>query len=372
MNLATIACRNLLRRPMRSALSIVGVMIAVGSAIALISLGNGITANAVASYDERGADLILTRHGASDTFSGHLPENLESKIGSVEGVDAVAGEILMFASTGASQHLLVSGWTRESYFWRSVPLAAGRLPSADDRRVVLLGDAVAQSLSKSVGDTLEVLDETFTVIGVTKYQSIVNRGLVVMPIADLQDATFRPGEVTMFHVRLKPNLSAADTDRVKMRLAALGPILVSNAAVIMRSDRYLKVLDAISLAVSLIALGMGVLNVLNTLLMAVQERTRELGIVASIGWSDRRIVSLIVVEGMLIGAVGGVGGMALGYFASGIFSAIPAIGRYVTFSPTAPLMIGPAVVAFLMCIVGSLYPAWRAIRMNPAEALRRL
>jgi putative ABC transport system permease protein len=372
MNLLTLAFRNLLRRPIRSTLTIMGVTIAVGSAVALVSLGRGIESNAEQSTDERGADLVLTRRGASEMFGGALSQDLEAKIAALPGVDAVAGEIVMFSTTQDGQHVLVAGWTRASFFWPTLPLASGRRTTADDHRVVLLGDAVAQSLSKKLGDTLELMDEKFTVIGITKYQSVINRGLVIMPIADLQEVAFRPDQVTMFDVRLKRGLPAPDLDRLKAKFAELGPILVSSSASLMRNDRYVAVLNSVSLAMSLIALGMGVLNVLNTLLMAVQERTREIGIVASIGWSDSLIVGLILIEGMLLGAIGCLAGMGLGYAASGLFSAIPAVGKYVTFSPTLPLMIIPACIAFVLCVFGSLYPAWRAVRMNPAEALRRI
>jgi putative ABC transport system permease protein len=113
------------------------------------------------------------------------------------------------------------------------------------------------------------------------------------------------------------------------------------------------------------------MNVLNTMLMTIQERTREIGIVAALGWSDRRIMASIVLEGLMMGAVGGALGIGLGFFASLLFAAIPTIGRYLSFTPTLALIVPTALAAVLLCAVGSLYPAWRATRLTPAQALQR-
>jgi putative ABC transport system permease protein len=117
---------------------------------------------------------------------------------------------------------------------------------------------------------------------------------------------------------------------------------------------------------------MGSLNVLNALLMATQERTREIGIVAAIGWTDARIMTSIVIEGLLMCAVGCVMGLFLSYFASLLFPAIPTIGNYISFRPSVGLILPTVAAAFVLCMIGSLYPAWRAVRVPPAVALRHV
>jgi putative ABC transport system permease protein len=117
---------------------------------------------------------------------------------------------------------------------------------------------------------------------------------------------------------------------------------------------------------------MSALNVLNALIMATQERTREIGIFAAIGWSNTRIMMSIVIEGIMMCAIGCVLGVLLSFAAALAFPHIPAIGNLISFKPSVGL-IGPVIAAaFSLCIVGSFFPAWRAVRMLPAEALRRL
>jgi putative ABC transport system permease protein len=127
----------------------------------------------------------------------------------------------------------------------------------------------------------------------------------------------------------------------------------------------------VSLAISIIALTTAGLSVLNVLLMAVQERTRETGIMMAIGWSDRRITATIVLEGIMTGLAGCVVGVPLGLVACLFFDRLPVIGTYLSFRPSLAIIAPCVAAAFLLSVLGSLYPAWRAVSLTPAEALRR-
>jgi putative ABC transport system permease protein len=130
-------------------------------------------------------------------------------------------------------------------------------------------------------------------------------------------------------------------------------------------------LRAVSSSMAWLALLMGILMVLNTLLMAVLERTREIGILSAIGWSAKRIMGALVLEGFILSAVGSVAGIVIGIGGAHLLSAIPAIGRYVAVRPTTGLVLATAVAAIGLGILGSSYPAWRAARQSPAAALGR-
>jgi putative ABC transport system permease protein len=371
MNLTGLAFRNLGRRPIRTALSILGIALAVGSALALLALSRSIQDATRDGMDEIGDDFAVTQRGASDIFGGFLPDDMEARVSKVEGVVRVSGELFMFAPSERNRQVLTLGWPDASYLWKNVPLREGRVPTAGERHVVVLGDATADALAKKIGDKVEILGEPLTVIGIAKYKSIINRGTVIMPLADLQELSYRLNQVTMVHVNVARGASAAEITRVRQDIEALGRVTVSTSSEALDNDRNFKVLNAVSLAISIIALAMGVLYVLNSLVMATQERTREIGIVAAIGWSDARIMSSIVIEGLMMCAIGCVLGLVLSFFAAFAFPLIPTIGDLISFKPSMRLMGATIAAAFGLCAIGSLYPAWRAIRLQPAEALRR-
>lgn len=372
MNLVGLAVRNLHRRPIRSLLSIISIAIAIGCALALFAITRSIEESTREGMEEIGDDVIVTQRGATDLFGGFLPQTIPDKIALIPGISRVSGELLMFAPSEKSRHVLAVGWPADSYLWRTIPVREGRTPLPGDSHVAILGDAVAEGLGKSVGDDVELLGDKFKVIGIAKYASVVNRGIVIVLLPDLQDATYRQRQISMVHVIFNRNLSNADITRIKNAIEQVGRVSVSSATEVLQNDRNFSILKAVSLAVSLIALGMGVLNVLNALLMATQERTREIGIVAAIGWTDTQIMLSIVVEGLVMCAIGCAVGIVLSFFAAFLFPMIPTIGNYLAFRPSLGLILPTIAAAFLLCLIGSLYPAWRAIRLPPAAALKHV
>ena len=148
--------------------------------------------------------------------------------------------------------------------------------------------------------------------GITRFNSIINRNMVVVPLADLQELTFRPGVVTFLSVKLAHPGNPAEVERVTQAIEAIGGLSASRSENVMRNDSMLGLLRAVSRSMAWVALLMGVLMVLNTLLMAVLERTREIGILAAIGWSTERITGAIVIEGFILSAIGSAAGVVVG------------------------------------------------------------
>ena len=371
MNLIGLASRNLRRRPIRTALSILGIALAVGGALALLALSRSIQDSTRDGMDEIGDDLSVTQRGASDIFGGFLPADTESRVARVAGVARASGEMFMFAASEKNRQVLTLGWPDASYLWKKVPLREGRVPNPGERGVAVMGDAAAEALAKKLGDKVEILGQQFTIIGIANYKAIINRGTVMLPLADLQDLSYRPNQVTEVHVNVARDATTADVARIRRDIEALGGLTVSTSSEQLDNDRNFKILNAVSLAISIIALAMGVIYVLNSLVMATQERTREIGIVAAIGWSDTRIMTSIVIEGLVMCAIGCAIGLALSFFAAFAFPLIPTIGDMISFKPSLRLMATTIAAAFALCAIGALYPAWRAVRMMPAEALRR-
>ena len=117
MNLTGLALRNLGRRPIRTGLSILGIGLAVGSALALISLSRSIKESTRAGLDEMGDDLVVMQKGASDIFGGFIPEQTIERVAAIVGVARASGELLMFAPTANDRSVLTQGWSDGSDLW---------------------------------------------------------------------------------------------------------------------------------------------------------------------------------------------------------------------------------------------------------------
>jgi putative ABC transport system permease protein len=362
---------NLLRRPGRSFFTLVGVALAVGGCLTLIGLSQGLTEGTQVSMNERRIDLVVTRRGMIEVFGGSLPESLQARIAAVPGVEAVSAELDTFLQVADDTHAVVAGWRDSDFEFREMPLLRGRLPRAGAGEVVL-GDQLAEALKLDLDDEVELNFAPYRVVGVSRFGSGIMRGTAIMPLADAQSLLARPGQVTLFQVRLKDPGRPGALDAARSRIAALAPGLsVSGTAEALSSSKTIAMLSAASLAIALVAMCMAGFSVLNTLAMAVEERTREIGILSTIGWSRARILSLILSEGMLLAAVGGVIGVGIGYLGNQVLSLLVLPGSGLSSGSTLRVSLEALAAAVLVGALGSAWPAWRAAHLSPARAMQR-
>jgi putative ABC transport system permease protein len=371
VNHVELAFRNLRRRPARTLLTMLGVAVAVGSFITLYGLSRSAYENVQQSVKEIPTDLTIRPTGTAELFGATVPQSLAPQVAEIPGVAAVTGELISLVESDNGDHVLAAGWAEDSFFWQNVPLDEGRLPRQEERKVALVGIDLAGALQKHAGDTISLLGEPFQIVGITHFKSVIDRNEVVVPLSDLQEVTFRPGAVTYLAVRLAHPEDPAEVDRISSAIEAIGGLSTSKSEDLLRNDSMVGLLRAVSSSMAWVALLMGALMVLNTLLMAVLERTREIGILSAIGWSAERIMGAIVLEGFILSVVGSAAGIVIGMGGAHLLNAIPAIGRYVAVRPTIGLVLATVFAAIGLGIFGSSYPAWRAARQSPAAALGR-
>lgn len=161
MNHLQLAFRNLRRRPTRSILTVFGVALAVGSFITLYGLSNSVQENVQQSFDEHGADLTVRRSGVAEPFGGTLRQTLIPEVSAIPGVEAVSGQLITFAATDNNDSVLATGWAPDSFYWKGVPLVEGRIPERGESKAALIGQEIARSLGKNVGDDITLLGEKF-------------------------------------------------------------------------------------------------------------------------------------------------------------------------------------------------------------------
>jgi putative ABC transport system permease protein len=372
MNLLSLALRNLKRRPVRACLSVLGIGLAVGGALAFMSFSRSIQDGAREGIEEIGSDLIVMQKAPSDIFDGFIPERTIDRIAAISGVARVSGVLVAFAPGGVNNNVVIFGWPDVSDLWKRVPLREGRVPAPGERHAAVLGSTAATSLGRKLNDEVELFGETFRVVGIAGYASTVNRGLVLVPLADLQEASYWPRHVTIASVRVQKSEDRTELARIRGEIDALANVVAATPDEVVDHDRNFVILDGASRAIAIIALAVSALNVLTVLVLATHERTREIGILAAIGWSNGRIMESIVIEGILMCAIGCGLGVLFGLLGEYAFHRVPTIGNLISFKSSLGLIASVISAAFVLCVLGSLLPAWQAVRMLPAEALRRM
>ena len=371
MRFVHVPLLNLANRPLRAALTALGIAVAVGSFVALVGASRGFERACVGGLSERAAHLVAVRKGTVDFLSASMDESTGDELRRVEGVAAVAGELLDVAVLEPDETILATGWRRNDYLWHSVRLRVGAMPGPQEPNGVVLGEATADGLGKTVGDTISLREREFRVTGISGYAGAMNRTVLVMPLTTMQAVMERPGKVTFFSIRVSHPEDREGLARLKARLAQRFPHLkFCDARELVEDDQFLKLFRATTWSISLIALFMGLVVILNTLLMSVTERTYDIGVLSAVGWQPGRILAMILLEGLLLAIAGTVLGSLFGIGLLEFLAELPQVRGFLEPQVSVRLLGETCVAALLMGVAGSVYPAWRAVRLNPVDALR--
>ena len=386
MHFVTFILKNLTRRPVRTALTVLGLAVAVGSMIALLALSYNVEKSVESAFDRRRVDLIVMQAGKSSGLNSDFGEDLVERTRQLpEVVQASEGVVDMADVTRASggvDPVLIQGWKADNFGFEDIQILSGRKFEAGERHKVMLGGTLATNLNKKVGDKLVLggdTDNPYEVIAVFKSFVVFEQGGAIVPFKDAQVITGKRGRVTGFSVRVKKSSpdSAAEVEQVRQQIDALRDpddptvrLSAQTPETYVNSVSQLKLIRAVSWLVSVIALAIGVISMLNTMAMSVLERTQEIGILRAVGWPRGRVIRMILGEAVILAVAAALAGTAIAFFGMQALTLSPKVNGFID-PELAPAVIARGVgITVLMGVIGGAYPAYRAARLLPTEALR--
>lgn len=362
-----MAWRNLWRQPLRAILTTLGVSVGVIAVVAMNSLIGGVEQSIHRGLRFAGADMVVFQAGvAADIFSSLDEESVRKALLDDPQVLEVCGGMSHLLPAKGSRFIVVLGLEKEGFAFPSEIVEGVPLSSSNE---VALGTVASRTLQRRAGEDVELGGQTFRVANVFQTGVILFDGAIIMDLARLQDFLGRPGRVSAFFARL---VEGANAQEVAARLERKHPELavVTNVQEYRKVDTGLDFAKGMLRGITVASIIIGGLVVLNTMWMAVFERTREIGVLRAVGWSRRAVIGSILLESLGVGAAGAVVGSLLGVaLANGIVRWSTA-GQFVwpAHSIEPFLIVGAA--SILLSLLGGALPAWRAARISPAEALR--
>jgi putative ABC transport system permease protein len=330
-------------------------------------------------YEARGINLLVIEAGRVQWLDSKLDEGLGQELAKREGVRHVSGMMASMISFDEYDvfGVLVRGMPTDSFVLDKIHVIAGRQLQADDERVVMLGASLADGLNKKVGDTVQVVDEPFKVVGVFESKNVFENGSMIMPLAELQRLEYREEEVTLFNIVAehgdRQSIESLRDD-IQNELPKATPLAKNLKAVPTREfvDTAVEIRLARSVAwlTSTIALVVGTIGMINTMLTAVFERTQELALLRAIGWRKGTVIRMIMLESMLLGMIGAVLGTLAAIGLNKFLSVLPASEHLVAGDVSAGVVLQGFAVAVVVGLAGGLFPAYRAARLAPTDGLR--
>jgi putative ABC transport system permease protein len=396
--------RALLRNKMRSFLTTLGIIIGVSAVIAMVAIGEGAKAQVEKQFAAMGTSLLIVIPGASSSGGarggyGSQPtltwddlKAIQKEVPSVKMAAPVLRSSTQLVSEDQNWSTSVQGTTPDYFTIRTwAPKSGGSITQSDVEgatKVIVLGQTVAEKLfgpnSDPVGQTVRVKNTPFQVVGVLQPKGQSPTG------QDYDDGAFVP--VTTFQAKIQGGLqkflsgtifvsaiSAADTSRAQDAVTALlrdrhhiaqavdDDFSIRNLTEIAGAQQEgTKTMTTLLASIALVSLLVGGIGIMNIMLVSVTERTREIGVRMAVGAKPHHILAQFLVEALTLSVMGGLLGVAIG-IGGGTWLA----ARFQWPMLVRPDIIVVSVVFSAMVGVGfGLYPARKASRLDPIEALR--
>ncbi|MGL4651595.1 MAG: ABC transporter permease, partial [Caldilineaceae bacterium] len=233
---------------------------------------------------------------------------------------------------------------------------------------MVLGRVAADSYKLTVGDTLQLYENRYKIVGIYETGSSFEDAGGALHIREAQNLLSRPRSVSFIFVDVvDPRQADTVVDAINRRFPEARATVASEFA---QNTNDMQSSAAMMAAIRMLAIFVGGIVVANTMIMSIFERTREIGTLRAVGWSGRRIVGQVVEESLLLCLLSAVLGSIGGVLMMEAMTLIPVFGNILSARWTLATFATAVGVALFLGLLGGMWPAWRASRLQPVEALR--
>jgi putative ABC transport system permease protein len=403
--LGNYALKEIKRRKLRSTASTMGYVIAVAFLIILVTFAQSYNVEATAQLNQVGTHFVVYTPDSivcpcsliaevgpffKSTYTSTFNSGIVEAVAALPGV-ADAAPCLMFRLG----NLTICGVNYDSLATQANAVApktmvAGNYSKANDAGAVLVDSVYADVTGLNVGDNFDAFDRTFTVVGIVNpglYSKPAGIANMYAPLPVVQEIAkyyghlylFEVNDINVILVEISPEGNSTYINTVEKEvLGALNEHSGEVGAIVgyqcsLAARKVISVTTESAWAISIVLLICMTLFALKSQFGSVVERTKEIGILKAIGWADSDVTKQVCLESLLQGLAGGIIGVGLGYLVTFLipsFGLVSTQGLVLTVSPVLPLL--GIVFSISGGVLAGIFPAWRAAKLQPAEALRRL
>jgi putative ABC transport system permease protein len=398
-----LAFKNLRHRLSRSLLTLLGIAIGIMAIISLLALGEGMQ-QAVTGELSSLSDVIIvsTGGGGFSSFGGggststgeYFTQRDIAGIERLQGIKEVSTQLSgvgLAEYNGKTTVLSLTGMEVSvmKLQYASQNLEAGGFLNEGEQNKIMIGNSIAHDTFDadiSVGGRIKINGEKFFVSGIFGKQGFggtSSDSIVLMNSRDFQKLTGQ-SNISLIYLRVY-NVNDAESIATTIQTTINGnhgkkdfATATTMTSILKTVQNIIGILQLVLVGIASIALVVASIGIMNTMLTSVMERTREIGIMKAIGATTRDIMSIFIIEGVLMSGVGGIIGIILGVFGSQALTLI--LGSFMSMGGGSSFQLVPIItitsvvlaiaVSLIVGVLSSLYPAWRAARMSPIEAVR--
>jgi putative ABC transport system permease protein len=403
--MGNFAWRNLLTRPMRTVLALVGLSIPILGVLGLFCLSNGLR-DVVGDTLSRIEGLLILRDNVPSPVFSHLPASMVDELRHTPGIRAVAPEVWGIAPTIEGRGMLISGLlagkkainslldqpvisgqdiaahqnVRSAVFPRALrERGEGRYLGLSDRgsnnivisRKIAGQHADAKGQPKKLGDSLQIGGKPFNIVGLYETGSMILDVIIIMDIEAARTVLNEPKDsISCIYVEGE---NPANNDALALAIEKAHPGFDARSMNEAQANfgALMSQIDTFLLMTVSLALVVGIVGIINTMLMSTTERFVEFGVLRTNGWSQSNILALVTLESAYLGLLAGLVGCLLAWAGTLVVNQFLSGGSFqVHLGMTPALFLLGLGLSVMMGTLGGLYPAWRAARLIPMDAIR--
>ena len=364
--------KNLFRRKTRTLLTVSGIAVGVAMIVALGAMGEGLRTGYVSMFSGSGADLVMIQKGSFDITMSGVDQEVMEQVATLPEVRAVNGIVVGNVTAPGTPYFFIFGYDPKGFGIQRFKLVEGQMLGAgrnttSTRREILLGKQASEALKLKVGEILRLPGGGFRIVGIYATGSGFEDAAAVVSLADAQQLLLKHRQVGAVQIKLK---DPRQIETVRAKLERLYPKLtISQSSQAANQQQMVTYMQGFAWGIALLAIIIGGIGMMNTVMMSAFERTREIGTLRALGWSRKRVLVMVLSESVLLGMIGGLLGCAGGAALIAPMSQSAALAAFMQGRVTLPLLAQGMVTAIGLGGVGGLYPAWWASKLLPVEAL---
>ncbi len=385
MTISKLILKNIARRRVRFLLTVSGIMIGIASLVALLSLSSGLESEIKKQANLLGANLIVTPKGwcayeqiavlTGEQLPEAIPMEDVTRISSIDGITAVP--YLTERSAINNNPVPVLGiLADEMKSFKGWEVAEGEYLTDEDTRNIVVGNGLVDQFSLSIGDSVRIRQQGFTIKGILKETGSNDDLSIFMPLNIAQDVYGIDENVSFVAVRVDDitridEYIMAIEGQANVEVISDDQLLNSVLSITGTVDNTLRLIAAVAVLAACFGIA-------NTMSMAVMERRREIGILKAIGGKNSTIFRLFLFESVSYGILGGLLGLIIGFITYTIasphvnqneFTAFLAGSQSIGLSSILYISFVTLAISIAVSAVSGLYPAYKASKLPPVEAI---